>query len=541
MTSPPRFRRAARLAAATGAGILAATVALPAFAQTPDNPEVEFYLEELVVVGHEESYSASVHPDFGDDGYLAEHDVSTAFEIDAPEGTFVFDLPEYCAPAEIGIGVDCFSRPQDQIWSLWWDYRAADDAETGVYDYQMTVSVGGEAVEEFRGAIEVVGGEDPDPHRPFLHGAVEETDVAPGSTVDVTPKFRQEKALSDTAAAVVVTFGDPFGRVGIELDGAEAIADYDNCFDGQRYSDRGITCVITDYKDSPGSIFTLSGPIDYAVAPEATGPLAICHCYFSAFTVNASDLANEYGGEFWNPASSNLLGLETAEDWDGPVDEYDAPYMGHIIIVTGDNPFDLALEDVNVEGEAGDEVTVTVPVANNGPADAYSRVDSYGSYGVRAQLPAGLELMEVDPAGDWSCLGPESLEDAYEYQSDRTELDRFDFFCYARSLDAGASLDLTLTVEITDATEATDGLIEVREIYESQYTDSLDSDLGNNLAVIGVNAADQIGGGQDDDASGKLPVTGLSLTVVGGIAGAALAAGAVMFVLVRRRRAGADW
>ncbi|WP_100448773.1 LPXTG cell wall anchor domain-containing protein [Glycomyces xiaoerkulensis] len=545
MTSPKPRRFGARLGVTVAASTLAAgAIALPASAQSVDDPDVNFQFESLITPGGERS-SGVIEVDFGPDFSSDTHTVSANLAIHAAGDSFEFDLSgavQDCNKGSLGTQITCTRPDADSYTFFGFDYWANDLAVPGVYDYTLTVSLDSDEVESKEGHIEVADGLDPEPHNAFRHSDIEVTGVSPGDQVEVSPRFLQEDALAESAAAIVVTFGEPFARIGKELDGAEAIAGYDNCVDGIGLSDRGVTCVITDFEDLPGTLFTFSGPMTYAIDEAAPGPQGICQCYYSVSTVNEATLETELGGEFWDDSSANLLGLVTTDSWDGPTDELDAPYSGTVTIVTAEHPFDLALDDADVEGEAGDQRTITVPVVNNGSADAYDRLDFYGTYAIRGQLPAGLELIGLDSEDDqhWACLDSDSLGHDYGNQEERTELDRFDFACYFKKLDAGDTLDFTFTVEITDATSSADGLIEVREAYTPEYTDTLDADLDDNVAVIGVNAGDLIDDG-DDDASGKLPATGTPMTILISAAAAVLAAGAVMFVVMRRRKAATDW
>ncbi|GAB3228591.1 hypothetical protein GCM10027447_20920 [Glycomyces halotolerans] len=382
---------------------------------------------------------------------------------------------------------------------------------------------------------------------PFLHGNVTIEEVAPGGTVEVSPSFVQEGPLPDDTVALVVSFSDSFSRIGLDLAGAEAQAAYDNCVEASSPISGGVVCAVTDYTDSPGTAFTISdaSPVTYDIDETTVGPIDVCSCIYYVKSVNAETYESIFGDLSWNDESGNLLTLDDSGDAASTVGgDRDS---GTITISNTEHPFDLSIDDVDVEGSEGDEVTVTVPVTNEGPAIADDRTDTHGSYEVRAQLPAGLELVRIDSdpheqwqSEGWNCLHPKSLAVEYEYEQDKTELERFDLACMFRELAVGESVELTFTVRITDDAAADDGLLEVRERIDSPHTDSLDGDLENNLAVIGVNAADLIGG-DDGEGSGKLKETGSSMTIVIGAAAAALAAGAVMFVVVRRRKAAADW
>ena len=101
--------------------------------------------------------------------------------------------------------------------------------------------------------------------------------------------------------------------------------------------------------------------------------------------IDAATLENDFGGVFWDESSDNLLGLESADSRGGPTNELDAPYPGTITIAASEHLFDLAVGDVNVEGE---EVTVNVPVTNLGPAAAHHRIGFHGAHAGRGSSRA---------------------------------------------------------------------------------------------------------------------------------------------------------
>jgi hypothetical protein len=508
--SPRAYRAGLRLLAAAAAGCTAAAAfAVPAAAVDipgiEGDPIVENFFPDSVVGGEEAEYGPVIvefTPATGDEDMP--HDVTAKIVFDGGFGDLDFSLNDSCTLAD-GEYVHCEDHAVDSGYARFGiNVSAAADAAAGVFTYNLTVEVDGIEIVSTPGAIELFPPGLERPHQPFIHGDVAASDAAPGSSVAVNPVFLQERPLYETAAAVVVSFGDPFSRIGMDLEGAEAVAGYDNCAEGRWGSDRGVTCVFTDITDAAGTPFTLSDPVAYEVAADAVGPIDTCHCGYTVSTVNAGTLATEYGHITWDPASENLLEIVPAESWDGP-GSVEPEYSGEITFDTTANPYDLAVENLPVTGVIGDRTTLTAVVANNGPASAPLRLDYHGSYSVRVQLPTGTELVNVDAQDTeaWQCLEEDDLGWAYEDAAGTTELDHFDLVCYVDRLGTGESLGLDFTVDIT-AANGTPGLIEVAGEYRG--SEHLDGDTANNLATIENQASEILYDYNDDGYSDLLAV-----------------------------------
>ncbi|PRY59123.1 LPXTG cell wall anchor domain-containing protein [Glycomyces artemisiae] len=353
---------------------------------------------------------------------------------------------------------------------------------------------------------------------PYTEEDLAFTDVAPGDSVEVNPRFLQEDPLPADTAAVVVTFGGS-GRGGWPVDGAEATAGYDNCkriTPGDNWN--GVSCYFLDPPDLPGEILTLTGPVEFHVDEGLPGPLAACACSYSASVIDADELAWQIGAPDWDPGSPNLLHLTTADAWDGPGD-------GRITIETTASTYDLAVDPITVAGSEGDEAQTAFSAANLGPANApFLHPD--GSYTVRGQLPGGLDLVSLESNEHWECLDPADLAAAHE--AAETALDRFDFACTTNQLDAGDEYGLSFTVRIADAGDTTDGAVEIDAVRD-EGVPLLDGDLANNTAAFTLDADAPAG------PAAKLPETGAPLSGWLAAAGATLATGAALLVLARRR------
>jgi LPXTG-motif cell wall-anchored protein len=413
-------------------------------------------------------------------------------------------------------GVDCVEddAPADLRWEFF--VEVLDESAVGSYPYGIEVLVDGEVVHREEGNAEVLPPSGSDLLWPYRHGDVELTGVEPGSTVEVWPEFLQEDPIFDGAAALMLEFYHS------SYYGAAAIADYDNC----QSDDYSVTCFVTDFPDAVGSVFTPSVPVTYEVTETAPGPTDICVCSYSVNPVDAEDYAYWKGEYNWDPASDNLFGLREVKE---PESEFGGADRGSISLVTTANPFDLSLADANAKGAKGDEVTLTVPVKNLGPADAYGFFDEPGSYYVLGTLPKGLELVNVTEEEGWTCMSAEEVP----YFVPEVDADDIDFGCFFSSLADGEAIDLEFTVKITDASSKAKGTLEIAARDEDGYPGVADADMKNNTADITVNAA---GGGK-----GQLPKTGTSLGLIIGAAALVLVVGIVLMVLTaRKRKAGAE-
>jgi LPXTG-motif cell wall-anchored protein len=512
-------------AAALGVGAFA----LPAAAQTPVPSSVFVEDYSPIAIGDEpELFGMRI--EFDDGLGAGEHAVTATVAIDAPDNTFEIGL-------EDGSATDCPFNDAATVVSCEWEweasdvaafwefrYRPLDDAEPGVYDYTVEFAVDGAVVDTVEDSIEVTAGEDDggdDEDYPYLHSDVEYTDVKPGDGVAFAADFQQAAPLTADAAAVVVTALAPeYLPAGL----ARPTAGYDNCVE----SDAGVSCVVTEFANSPGTVFGFADPITYEVSGTAPGPIDVCNCTYSVRTVNADRLEEEFGGVFWDEDSDNLFGLRVVTE---PESEFEDPYSGNLEILTSANPFDLSVSDVNAKGAKGTEATLSTTVKNLGPADAVSVFDGPGSYGIIGSLPKGLELVDADLADDDSvnCFEPDDPHVKHSFPD--VDLSKADFVCVFPSLGADDSFTFEFKVTITDANANGKGTLEVAAMDNDGYPGIADGDTKNNLADITVNGS----------GSGQLPKTGVSLSMILGAAALVLVVGVVLLVVTsRRRRAAAE-
>jgi LPXTG-motif cell wall-anchored protein len=511
-----------RLLAVVGAAALGVgAFALPAAAQTPVPAAVDLNFADTVVAD-DQSNDGGLTIAFGEDFTEGVHEVTADFDLDAESGIRLYaTAPEWggcglnagtaqfqCVAADAGNPVDFAFR-----------YAASPDAVEGVHDYTVAINVDGRTVDTIEGSIEVLPADVGDGYaRPYLHGNAAYDGVVPGSTVAVKPEFLQDSALPEDAAAVLVTAWAPeYLPHGLAWPGA----DYDNCIENEGVN---VVCVVTDFANLPGTVFTFDSPIDYTVHENAPGPVDVCDCVYEVYTIGADELESGFGGEFWDAGSSDLFGLEVV---DAPTGEFHDEFQGLIDITTAEHPFDLAVSDANAKGANGDEVTLTVPVSNLGPAEASTFFDGPGSYGIIGSLPKGLELVRVDSDGDETfCV--EADDPNVDGSFPGIDLAKADFICLFQGVGVDESFDFQFTVKITDPAPNAKGTLEVAAIQYDDYPGVADADTKNNTADITVNGT--------GTGAGQLPKTGTSMTTIIGIAALVLVAGVVLMVLTARRR-----
>jgi LPXTG-motif cell wall-anchored protein len=509
-------RATTRLAAVTAAaGLAALGFAAPAAAQTPVPVETSLGFEDPIYAGGEETTKV-FEASFGDDFAPGEHTVSFSLSIDIADDAIQFtggDLSGRCTANAAQTEVDCVQVEADPEIRFEFAYRVHDEAYIGAHPYTVELAVDGEVVHAEESNIRIFPlVTPPDSRTPYAHGDFERTGVAPGSTADVAPEFLQSNLLNPYTKAVVMEFTSSEFAQGVAV-----TADYDNCFaDGW-----SATCVVTDFQDDPGTVFTPSAPIAYTVGESVPGPFAICNCAYSVSTVNEEEYYQEFGEFTWDENSDNLMGLKEAED---PGSEFGDDSWGPITLETAEHPFDLAVDDQNIKAAKGTETTIEVEFRNDGPADTISHPDGPGTFIVLVSLPTGVEL-SGEPDFCESPWRPEVFEH-YLPELDPEVIEDADYVCYFMGIESGGTYTVELDVEITANRSASDGTLAVLMGKSS----GSDDDFTNNTAEFTLNAR----------GHGNLPNTGTSLGIIIGAAALVIVAGAVLMVLTaRKRKAGA--
>ncbi|RRR97452.1 LPXTG cell wall anchor domain-containing protein [Glycomyces terrestris] len=520
MSTP--FKKAGRLPAALAAVLAAAAAgagafAPPAAAQAPVPSDVSLHLDNPHVPGAPPR-AASLDVAFDEDptGVLL-----MRLEVDAPDATVYFGAGTGCETPDNQPSIECEHPDPGPANTFAFTVAAATGTEPGDYDYTLTILLDGTEIHTESGVVEVAEERADGVFRDFTHEYLSFTGVEPGSVVEASPRILQNSALPDHIAALGVFFGGPVGP-GLSLDGVGVTAPWDNCTPDIVMPSGGWYCFFTDIEDLPGTVLGFSEPIRYQVDGDAPGPMLACGCSYDLFGISQEVFDRDFGGVWWDPASTNLLGIGAAANQEDPVPG-DEPTRGAVDIETTANPYDLYTGGADLRGRV---VEVTVPVGNDGPAAALNRAlgEEEPAYQLRGRLPEGAELVSLDSDGvdQWTCADSGELDALHEAAGDGTGLDRFDFVCSFWALEPDEEREFTFTVDLDGAT-GEPGALEVAALYRGVDGLDLDGDPSNDTAALTV----------DDRA---LPNTGTSTITVVAVAAGALALGIVLFVLTRRRR-----
>jgi LPXTG-motif cell wall-anchored protein len=506
-------RALTRLAAITAAaGLGALGFAAPATAQTPV-PTTSHLDFQGPFYAEEDAQSKFFSASFGEDFVPGEHTVTLSLAVDVADDAFKFsggDLDDGCAVNSTHTKVDCIQEdaPTDLLWEFL--VEVPSESSVGSYPYAVELAVDGEVVVREEKEVTIAPPDGSDSALPYLHGAVEYTGVEPGTTVEVWPEILQEDPLPADTEAVVIEFTDSeYNR------GAEVAADYGNCIDEGWV----VTCAVTDPPDEPGTVYTPTLPALYAIDEETPGPFAICACAYYVYPIDAAEYEDRFGD--LDPGAGDVLGLREVTE---PEAEFGDDSWGPITIETAENPFDLAVDDMNLQGAKGTETTIEVEFYNDGPADTFSHSDGPGTFIALISLPTGVEL-RGEPAFCESPWSP-AVYDHYLPELDPEVIEDADYVCYFMGIENGETSTVELDVEITSNRSASDGTLAVL----SQDGVGTDSDWSNNIAKLSLNAK--------GNGSGNLPNTGTSLGLIIGIAALVVVAGVVLMVLTSRRRKG---
>ncbi|WP_169732392.1 LPXTG cell wall anchor domain-containing protein [Haloglycomyces albus] len=456
-----------------------------------------------------------------------------SFAVDGPPESFAVTEPagsDECIEADNSLSCAYNAAAADP--TLYFEVEASEDLEPGSYPYTATVQWGEHTLLNETETFNVSASDSGESTRPFIHGEFENTDVQAGETVNVETPFRLDGTVPQGPNVVAIRAGAPFSPVGMNFEGASPVADYDNC----KYSEENhvgtssVVCYVPDVDWTQGATYSIDDetPLSYEIADNALGsPWNVCACSFSTSFIDQETVDNltvDLEGD------NQLEIKETDISVNG--DHYDADWYGLLRLTVSDNPYDLEVSPVNIEGDKGDTVDVTIPVTNNGPAKAIGTGATVYQYRLPVQLPSGVEVDEFNndrQSGNFceSDFG-QSIENDYG-------LEEYDLMCFFSEVEVGGTAEVEFSVTISDAESTTDGAFFAinanSPVSDSGYEDNYD----NNSAVIGLNSPDVVKNVDENNSDNDLPVTGSALTygIIGGAA--ALLAGAVLFFVARRR------
>jgi hypothetical protein len=185
----------------------------------------------------------------------------------------------------------------------------------------------------------------------------------------------------------------------------------------------------------------------------------------------------------------------------GATDQVPGDNSVQFAVTTTDNPNDLQVTAGTASGAVGSTVKVPVTVRNHGDSDSPNTI-------LALKAPSGTEIADADATSHCTAVTAGT-----EYRCDIGTLTKA----------AGAST-VDIAFKIDAAVVGDDGTAKISG-------PARDKNPANNTAKIVITVAGDTGG-----IGGGLPVTGVTAGLIGGIGGLALVAGAVLFVMSRRRR-----
>ncbi|CCH22260.1 LPXTG cell wall anchor domain-containing protein [Micromonospora lupini] len=386
----------------------------------------------------------------------------------------------------------------------------AADGDTGV----LKVTVSAEGLTSASHSAKIRIGEGVDLAAPGVEAMVS---AAPGG------KFSAPLTLSNagetTAKGAVAIF---------DLDYAiRPDKQYSNC----TYEDgRLLTCAFSEVT-AAGE--TRSAAVPYVLGKDTYAP-GSDYGYYNWMTPAEFEDFSTYlqagGYSIGQPGKGSVLTLPTvpskasARSFQADTDPMNN-WSGMTVKVTGKNGADLVAIGDKLTGKAGDVVTATVGVRNDGPAAL-----DFGRGGspvtkIDIAVPAGTTAVEVPEVcaplngdqQDWENLGKPGAKNYRCYP---------DIF-----IGVGEEQTVEIGLKIDKVIPNAQGTVTINAKCECEgFTEDLKP--ANDVAKILVNAA----GGQGGGDGGALPITGQSTGLIAGIGALLLAAGVGGYLVAKRRR-----
>ncbi|GAA4566245.1 hypothetical protein GCM10023176_16010 [Micromonospora coerulea] len=395
----------------------------------------------------------------------------------------------------------------------------AKDGDSG--DLKVTVSADGVKSASHTAKVKIGEGVD-------LAGGPEVTrSAAPGGTFSAPLVLNN--AGETSAKGAVVIFDQDYG--------IRTSKHYSNC----TYANDWLrTCRFTDTTVAAGETFAASVP--YSLAKDTYAPGAQ-YGYHNWMTVDEFDDFTAYldsrGISIGEPGTDEALVLTKQPAAQAQSFQADPNpennWSGMQVKVTGKNGVDLSAIGDELTGKAGDVVTATVGVRNNGPASLdFGRVGSPVTK-IDVTVPTGTTAVQVPDNclplkgddSDWEEPGKPGAK-AY-----RCLPDLFIGVGEEQTVEIGLRIDKV----VPNAT----GTVTINAKCQCEGFQD-DTNPANDTAKLVVNAAPGggtggdggIGGGAGD--GGTLPITGSSTALIAGLGALLLAAGAGGYVVARRRK-----
>ncbi|PWU50424.1 LPXTG cell wall anchor domain-containing protein [Micromonospora globispora] len=343
-----------------------------------------------------------------------------------------------------------------------------------------------------------------------------------------------------TAPLVLSNVGE-----GTSAKGAVVIFDHDYAIrPGKHYSnctyagDQLRTCRFTDTV-APGETFSATVPYVLGKDTYAPGNAWGSHMWltpdeFDDFTAYLKSRGISVG----EPGTDEALVLTkqptmTAQSFQADVNP-ENNWSGLQVKVTGNNGVDLAAIGDSVDGKAGDVVTATVGVRNNGPAVLdLGRVGSPVTK-IDVTVPTGTTAVNVPD----NCFPMKGDDVDWEPGKPGAKAYR----CYPEIFIAvGEEQTVDLGLRIDKVVPNATGTVTINAKCECEGFQD-DTNPANDTAKLVVNAAPGTGGNGDGGngggagGGGTLPITGSATGLIAGVGVLLLTAGVGGYVVARRRR-----
>ncbi|MDO3683727.1 LPXTG cell wall anchor domain-containing protein [Micromonospora sp. C28ISP2-4] len=397
-----------------------------------------------------------------------------------------------------------------------------------------------------------------DTAEPGQEGALKISVTSGGKTATGTAGVTIAEGVDLVSDPTVEASGAPGGRAAVPgvvrnggdttVDGtvlvvqADWLASYGGNFSNCRAQEDGFYAFCAfDTKIEPGRSYKLSEDLPITLRPETrTG--ARFPVYLDWWTTDDFDQAFEDWLDEVKPGTGPELRLVEKSVQAARVPQTDLDQMNNFTVatvkVTGDNPADLAAEGATATGKKGDVVTVAPSFTNLGPATLeYLGQSTPGirleDLPVRVTVPAGTTAVEAP----YDCVPFLPTKEWDPWTANWGEPGAKEYACQVTESPKGMKNPYEFRLRIDTVTANAAG----------SFTTKLSGDPNgkNDTAAIVINPAgggtpgtpgNPGDGGQGGGDGGTLPITGSSTGLIAGVGALLLAAGAVGYVLTRRRK-----
>ncbi|MEV0154208.1 cell wall anchor protein [Micromonospora sp. NPDC050686] len=401
--------------------------------------------------------------------------------------------------------------------------QATDTAELGRKgELTFTVAAPGTGTETFRSTVTVGEGVD------LAAGDDLSLRGAPGATV--AARITLTNAGETTADGAVLLVAGSYAFTPAKR--------YENCEYAVDAFVQNIFACTFDGKVAPGETVAVDPSFGFAVPSDAWAPDQQPGVSIWLTKADWQEARDEVGlfGEVRAKGTGGTLRLtasRTAQSIPQTDTDFDNNAAGLLFEITGNQKADVVATGARVKGQVGTVVQTTVGYTNRGPA----AVNTGGGEGLLA-----LALVTV-PVGTTAVKVPGDCFAADGSGEDGGDAGAAAYVCFLLDvIGKGRTAAFEFGLRIDKAGPLTGELV---VITGNQTGERPDLDPANNTAAILVNPAS--GGGDNGPGEGGtaapgggqgggLPVTGAPAGLIAGIGGLLLVAGAVGYLVARRRR-----